>query len=424
MKFTDFNLNNNVSEAINDMGYINATPIQTKAIPPLIDGKDLVGCAQTGTGKTAAFAIPIINHIHRIVGSGKKRKQIRTIVLAPTRELAIQIAEQFETLSKYTQIKTFVLYGGVNMEPQITALKEGIDVLVATPGRFLDLHKQKFINTDGLQQLVIDEADLMLDMGFINDVRKVIKLTPGNRQTMMFSATMPLGVRELADEFLRDAVYVSVDPLTSTASNIQQKVYLVEKEDKRKLLKHVLETQKLQNVLIFTRTKHGADKVVEFLQQEGYKADAIHGDKSQSTRLKILDDFKNKNIDLLVATDVASRGIDIQQLPFVINFDIPNIPESYVHRIGRTGRAGEEGVALSFVGKDEKNYWHDIEKLIRLQVKVVKDHPFPWRETPTNSKKDFRNKKNPNTANNTKKTSTGSKSRKSDASKKNKKRWY
>nr|WP_298002104.1 DEAD/DEAH box helicase [uncultured Flavobacterium sp.] len=424
MKFTDFNLNNNVSEAINDMGYINATPIQTKAIPPLIDGKDLVGCAQTGTGKTAAFAIPIINHIHRIVGSGKKRKQIRTIVLAPTRELAIQIAEQFETLSKYTQIKTFVLYGGVNMEPQITALKEGIDVLVATPGRFLDLHKQKFINTDGLQQLVIDEADLMLDMGFINDVRKVIKLTPGNRQTMMFSATMPLGVRELADEFLSDAVYVSVDPLTSTASNIQQKVYLVEKEDKRKLLKHVLETQKLQNVLIFTRTKHGADKVVEFLKQEGYKADAIHGDKSQSTRLKILDDFKNKNIDLLVATDVASRGIDIQQLPFVINFDIPNIPESYVHRIGRTGRAGEEGVALSFVGKDEKNYWHDIEKLIRLQVKVVKDHPFPWRETPTNSKKDFRNKKNPNTANNTKKTSTGSKSRKSDASKKNKKRWY
>lgn len=424
MKFTDFNLNNNVSEAINDMGYINATPIQTKAIPPLIDGKDLVGCAQTGTGKTAAFAIPIINHIHRIVGSGKKRKQIRTIVLAPTRELAIQIAEQFETLSKYTQIKTFVLYGGVNMEPQITALKEGIDVLVATPGRFLDLHKQKFINTDGLQQLVIDEADLMLDMGFINDVRKVIKLTPGNRQTMMFSATMPLGVRELADEFLSDAVYVSVDPLTSTASNIQQKVYLVEKEDKRKLLKHVLETQKLQNVLIFTRTKHGADKVVEFLKQEGYKADAIHGDKSQSTRLKILDDFKNKNIDLLVATDVASRGIDIQQLPFVINFDIPNIPESYVHRIGRTGRAGEEGVALSFVGKDEKNYWHDIEKLIRLHVKVVKDHPFPWRETPTNSKKDFRNKKNPNTANNTKKTSTGSKSRKSDASKKNKKRWY
>src|SRR5690606_38793226 len=362
--------------AINDMGYINATPIQTKAIPPLIDGKDLVGCAQTGTGKTAAFAIPIINHIHRIVGSGKKRKQIRTIVLAPTRELAIQIAEQFETLSKYTQIRTFVLYGGVNMEPQITALKEGLDVLVATPGRFLDLHKQKFINTDGLQQLVIDEADLMLDMGFINDVRKVIKLTPDNRQTMMFSATMPLGVRELADEFLSEAVYVSVDPLTSTASNIQQKVYLVEKEDKRKLLKHILETQKLQNVLIFTRTKHGADKVVEFLQQEGYKADAIHGDKSQSTRLKILDDFKNKNIDLLVATDVASRGIAIQQLPFVINFDIPNIPDSYVHRIGRTGRAGEEGVALSFVGKDEKNYWHDIEKLIRLQVKVVKDHPF------------------------------------------------
>lgn len=424
MKFSDFNLNNNVAEAIKDIGYSTATPIQIKTIPPLIDGKDLVGCAQTGTGKTAAFAIPIINHIHRIVGSGKKRKQIRTIVLAPTRELAVQIATQFEAFSKYTQIRVFVLYGGINMQPQITALKEGVDVLVATPGRFLDLHKQNLINTDGLQQLVIDEADLMLDMGFINDVRKIIKLTPDNRQTMMFSATMPLGVRELADEFLSKAVYVSVDPLTSTATKIQQKVYLVEKEDKRKLLKHILETQKLQNVLIFTRTKHGADKVVNSLQQEGYKADALHGDKSQSTRLKILEDFKNKNIDFLVATDVASRGIDIQQLPFVINFDIPNIPESYIHRIGRTGRAGEEGVALSFVGKDEKNYWHDIEKLIRLQVKVVKDHPYLWKETPTNSKKDFRNKKDLSTPNKTKKKSTHSKSRKSDASKKNKKRWY
>ncbi|SEH74163.1 ATP-dependent RNA helicase RhlE [Paenimyroides aquimaris] len=424
MDFTEFELNNNVAEAINDLGYTTATPIQEKAIPPLIAGKDLVGCAQTGTGKTAAFAIPVINHIHRIVGSGKKRKQIRTIILAPTRELAIQIAENFDALSKYTQIRTYVIYGGVAMQPQITTLKEGIDVLVATPGRFLDLHKQKFINTDGLQQLIIDEADLMLDMGFINDVRKIIKLTPDNRQTLMFSATMPLGVRELADEFLSNAEYVSVDPLSSAAANVTQKVYQVEKEDKKKLLKHVLETQHLQNILIFTRTKHGADNVMEFLQKAGYKADAIHGDKSQTTRLKILEDFKNKTIDILVATDVASRGIDIQQLPFVINYDIPNIPEIYVHRIGRTGRAGEKGLALSFVGRDEKTYWQDIEKLIRLQVKVVKDNPFPWREPNPNAKKDLRNKKSSATNQQTKKSSSNSKSRKSDGSKKNKKRWY
>ena len=422
MNFTEFALNNNIAEAINDLGYTTATPIQEKAIPSLIDGKDLVGCAQTGTGKTAAFAIPIINHIHKIVGSGKKRKQIRTIILSPTRELAIQIAENFEALSKYTQIKTYVIYGGVNMDPQINALKEGIDVLVATPGRFLDLYKQNFIKTDALQQLVIDEADLMLDMGFINDVRKIIKLTPPNRQTLMFSATIPMGVRELADEFLSNAVYVSVDPDSSTGENITQKTYLVEKEDKKKLLKHVIQTQNLKNVLLFTRTKQGADNVVEFLQKEGYKADAIHGDKSQAARLQILEDFKNKQIDILVATDVASRGIDIQQLPFVINYDIPNIPEIYVHRIGRTGRAGEEGLALSFVGRDEKTYWQDIEKLIRLQVKVVKDNPFPWREPNPNAKKDFRNKsKSASSSNSNKKNAS---SRKSDASKKNKKRWY
>lgn len=429
MNFSEFALNNNVTEAIKDLGYTTPTPIQEKAIPSLIDGKDLVGCAQTGTGKTAAFAIPIINHIHKIVGSAKKRKQIRTIILSPTRELAIQIAEHFEALSKYTQIKTYVVYGGVNLDPQIKALKEGIDVLVATPGRFLDLYKQNKISTDALHQLVIDEADLMLDMGFINDVRKIIKLTPNNRQTLMFSATMPMGVRELADEFLSNAVYVSVDAMASTGENITQKTYLVEKEDKKKLLKHIIEDQNLKNVLLFTRTKQGADNVVAFLQKEGYKADAIHGDKSQSARLQILNDFKTKQLDILVATDVASRGIDIQQLPFVINYDIPNIPEIYIHRIGRTGRAGEEGLALSFVGRDEKTYWHDIEKLIRLQVKVVKDNPFPWREPSANAKKDLRSKKptaNTNNTNNTHKSdaSKTSNSRKSDASKKNKKRWY
>lgn len=428
MKFTEFDLNNNVAEAISDLGYVEATPIQEQAIPVLLEGRDLVGCAQTGTGKTAAFAIPIIHNIHRIVGSGKKRKQIRTVILSPTRELAIQIGEHFEALSKYTQIKTFVLYGGVNLIPQVNALKEGVDVLVATPGRFLDLYKQNKINIDGMHQLVIDEADLMLDMGFINDVRKIIKLTPDNRQTLMFSATMPFGVRELADEFLSNAEYVSVDPVSSASENVMQKAYQVEKEDKKKLLKHVLETQQLKNVLLFTRTKHGADNVVEFLNKEGYKAEAIHGDKSQSMRLKILEDFKAKNIDILVATDVASRGIDIQQLPFVINYDIPNIPEIYVHRIGRTGRAGSEGIALSFIGRDEQGYWKDIEKLIRKQVKVIKDHPFPWREPNPNAKKDFRNKKTVSSAGGRQSTSKtkGPKqaSRKSDNAKKNKKRWY
>ena len=426
MKFHEFDLNNNVTEAINDLGYSEATPIQEKAIPFLLQEKDLVGCAQTGTGKTAAFAIPIINYIHRIVGSGKKRKQIRTVILSPTRELAIQLAEHFEALSKYTQIRTFVIYGGVNQVPQVNALKEGIDVLVTTPGRFLDLYKQKHINLDGMHQLVIDEADLMLDMGFINDVRKIIKLSPENRQTVMFSATMPLGVRELADEFLSNAEYVSVDPISSASVNVNQKVYQVEKEDKKKLLHLILEQQELQNVLIFTRTKQGADNVVAFLQKEGYKADAIHGDKSQNIRLKILEDFKNKNIDILVATDVASRGIDIPQLPFVINYDIPNIPEIYVHRIGRTGRAGSEGVAISLVGRDEKSYWHDIEKLIRLQVKIIKDHPFPWRESNPDAKKDFRNKKPAGRSASSQKSSSHSskKSRKSESSKKNKKRWY
>lgn len=427
MKFTEFDLNNNVAEAINDLGYLEATPIQEKAIPILIKGSDLVGCAQTGTGKTAAFAIPIINHIHRIVGSGKKRKQIRTVILSPTRELAIQIAENVEALSKYTQIRTYVIYGGVNLLPQISALKEGVDVLVATPGRFLDLYKQNKISLDAMHQLVIDEADLMLDMGFINDVRKIIKLTPDNRQTLMFSATMPLGVRELADEFLSNAAYVSVDPISSAAENVVQKMYQVEKEDKKKLLKHILETQQLKNVLLFTRTKQGADNVVDFLQKEGYKADAIHGDKSQSTRLQILADFKAKKIDVLVATDVASRGIDIHQLPFVVNYDIPNIPEIYVHRIGRTGRAGLDGLAISFVGRDEQTYWQDIEKLIRTQVKVVKEHPFPWREPNPNAKKDFRNRKAEGDSKTTKSSSNKGKkqvSRKSDTSKKNKKRWY
>lgn len=428
MTFDDLGLNNNVTEAIRELGYKVPTPIQQQAIPILLNGKDLVGCAQTGTGKTAAFAIPIINTIHRIVGSGKKRKQIRTVVLSPTRELALQIKENFDELSKYTQIKTAVIFGGVSQNPQVQELKSGVDVLVATPGRFLDLYKQGFISLDGMHQLVIDEADLMLDMGFINDVKKIIKLTPSNRHTLLFSATMPLEIRHFADEFLTHADYVSVDAVSSAAETVNQSVYFVDKENKKQLLLHVLKDKQLDNLLIFVRTKHGADNLAKFLSKNNWLAAAFHGDKSQNTRVRVLNEFKNNDIQILIATDVASRGIDIDQLPFVINYEIPNVPEIYIHRIGRTGRKGNTGEAISFVGKDEKSYWTSIEKLMRKQVKVVKDNPFPWSADTApnpNAKKDFR-KKNP-TQNNEEKANNKSKpsqSRKSDAAKKNKKRWY
>lgn len=428
MTFQDFKLHRNILQVIQEENYTEPTPIQKLAIPIILDEFDLVGCAQTGTGKTAAFAMPILNYLHPIVGSKSKRKVIRTLVLAPTRELAHQIQESFETYGRYMNMKSFVIYGGVNQQPQVDAIKAGVDILIATPGRLLDLYKQKHIDLNQVHHLVIDEADLMLDMGFINDVKKVIKLTPVNRQTMLFSATMPLPIRELADEFLNNPKFATVGSPQETKYNIIQKVYFVEKEHKRKLLVHVLNEEQIKNVIVFVRTKQGADSVVETLTKNGFKADSLHGDKTQAARTKVLDSFKNKEIDILVATDVAARGIDIEQLPFVINFDLPNIPETYVHRIGRTGRAGNEGLALSFCGKDEKTYWKDIEKLIRLQVKEVKNHPFPWVdkvENP-NAKKDFRNKKKitNNNNSNTNPNSKKSNSRKSDNSKKNKKRWY
>lgn len=428
MQFTDFNLNNNVLEAIKDVGYEAPTPIQEKAIPIILDGRDLVGCAQTGTGKTAAFAIPIINTIHRIVGAAKKRKLIRTIVLTPTRELAIQIEENFKRYSQFTSIQTLVLYGGVNQEPQVNALKNGIDVLVTTPGRFLDLYKQEKINLDYVHQLVIDEADLMLDMGFIADVRKIIKLSPPNRQTLLFSATMPLPVRELADDFMNNAAFVSVDPISSASIQVRQRIYFVEKEDKKKLLFHVISEQKIKNILIFVRTKQGVDSVVEYLQKNNLNADGIHGDKSQTSRQDILKNFKDKKIDILVATDVASRGIDIDALPYVINYDLPNVPETYVHRIGRTGRAGMEGTSISFCGKDEKVYWDAIKKLTRIIAKEIVDHPYPWKAKNPNAKTDFRNKKsktqNKDNTHSKSNNTSSSNSRKSEGSKKNKKRWY
>ena len=416
MTFNDLNLLKNIQQALAEEGYTTPTPIQQQAIPIILEGTDLVGCAQTGTGKTAAFAIPIINYLHRLVGSSAKKKHIRTLVVTPTRELAIQIDESFNTYGKYTNIRSMVIFGGVSQVSQVDQLKKGIDILIATPGRLLDLHKQGFIDLDHLHFLVLDEADQMLDMGFINDVKKIVKLTPDNRQTLLFSATMPMAIRELADTFLTKPKYVSVTPVSSTAETVNQKVYFVGKEDKRKLLYHIIRNDKINNVLVFSRTKHGADNVVKALKKNNVTAEAIHGDKSQNARQRVLEAFKNKEISVLVATDIAARGIDIESLPYVINFDIPNISETYVHRIGRTGRAGNSGLAISFCAKDEQPYWKDIEKLIKMSVKVEKDHPYPYTDVPENpdAKPDLRNKKKEATPN----------SRKSEVSKQNKKRWY
>ena len=415
MQFEDLSISKSVLRAILEEGYTQPTPIQAQAIPIVLEGTDLVGCAQTGTGKTAAFAIPILHHLHRIVNSSTKNKKIRCLVITPTRELAIQIGESFDTYGKYTNLKQLTIFGGVSQIAQVDQLKKGIDILIATPGRLLDLHKQGFIDLDGLHFLVLDESDLMLDMGFINDVRKIVKLTPENRQTLLFSATMPMEIRVLADTFLTNPKYVSVTPISSTAEIIEQRLYYVEKENKRGVLYHLIRNENLNNVLVFVRTKHGADNVVKALKKNGVLAEAIHGDKSQSARQRVLESFKNKEITVLVATDIAARGIDIESLPYVVNFDLPNIPETYVHRIGRTGRAGNVGVSISFCGKDEETYWKDILKLIKVSVKTITEHPFPWKDTTPdpNAKPDLRNKPKGET-----------KSRKSEASKKNKKRWY
>ncbi len=417
MLFEDLSLSKSIQKAVFEEGYINPTPIQEQSIPLVLTGKDLIGCAQTGTGKTAAFAIPIIHQLHRIVGSSKKAKEIRALIVTPTRELAVQIGQSFETYGKYTNLTQLTIFGGVSQVPQVDTLRKGVDILVATPGRLLDLHKQGFIDFDHLHTLVLDEADQMLDMGFINDVKKIVKLTPKNRQTLLFSATMPIAIRELAEMFLKDPAKVEVSPASSTAENVEQHVYFVEKTEKRNLLYHLIKNQNLSDVLVFSRTKHGADNVVKALRKNNIAAEAIHGDKSQNARQRVLDAFKKKEVGVLVATDIAARGIDIDQLPFVINFDLPNIPETYIHRIGRTGRAGNEGVAISFCCKDEHQYWKDIQKLIKVDVKTINDHPYPWHsgspETATAAAQ-----KNSN------RSGGAHKSRKSQVSKQNKKRWY
>lgn len=362
-------------KALGKKGYEQPTPIQQQAIPHVLAEKDLFGCAQTGTGKTAAFALPILQLLEKRQNSTNQRN-IQALILAPTRELALQISDSFRDYGVYTNLKHTVIFGGVSQHAQTQALKKGVDILIATPGRLLDLMNQGFIKLNHISMFVLDEADRMLDMGFIHDIKRITAKLPQKRQTLFFSATVSPEIRKLANTMLNNPVSVAVTPVSSTAESVEQAVYLVKKEDKRSLLKFVFSENEIEHVLVFTRTKHGADKVVKFLNSNGIKAEAIHGNKSQNARERALNGFKNRTIRALVATDIASRGIDVDKLSHVINFDMPEVAETYVHRIGRTGRKGESGIALSFCDSEEMPYLKSINKLINKQIPVVKTHPF------------------------------------------------
>jgi len=375
MTFNELDLIEPILNALKTKGYSIPTPIQQQAIPIILSGSDIMGCAQTGTGKTAAFAIPILQNLIKNKRPEGRRK-IHTLILTPTRELAIQIEENIKDYGSNLDVRHAVVFGGVSQLKQVNQLKSGIDILVATPGRMLDLQQQGFIDLRNLEVFVLDEADRMLDMGFIHDVKKVIKLIPAKRQTLFFSATMPKEIKTLASTILTNPKQVVVTPVSSTAETIDQKLYHLLTAQKKDLLLHLLDESKTGSVLVFTRTKHGADKVVKILIKANVKAAAIHGNKSQNARQNALNNFKNKELRVLVATDIAARGIDIDELALVINYDIPNIPETYVHRIGRTGRAGASGKAISFCDKEEQAYIRDIQKLIGLQIPVVRNHPF------------------------------------------------
>jgi len=376
MSFETFGLRPEILRAVAEKNYTVPTPIQVKAIPFVLEGKDLLGCAQTGTGKTAAFALPILHRLQASPRNGNGRRPIRTLVLTPTRELASQIAESFGAYGKYTGLKHAIVFGGVNQHPQAQALRRGIDILVATPGRLLDLMSQGLVKLQTVETFVLDEADRMLDMGFIHDIRRIIDQLPGKRQTLFFSATMPGEIKGLADTILRNPVRVAVTPVATPAEAVEQRVHYVEKHEKIELLKHLLDDPSIKNALVFTRTKHGADGVAKQLARYKVRTEAIHGNKSQNAREKALAGFKRGLTRVLVATDIAARGLDIVDLSHVINFDLPNEPESYIHRIGRTGRAGASGIALSFCSFEERPFLAGIERLIRKRLQVVEDHPY------------------------------------------------
>lgn len=380
MIFKNFNLSDPLQRALKSAGYVQPTPIQQQAIPILLQNKDLLGCAQTGTGKTAAFALPMIESLYRRATDDNGRRPIRGLVLCPTRELAAQIGDSFKTYSRYTEMRHAVIFGGVPQWPQQVKLNQGVDVLIATPGRLLDLIGQGYIHLNHLEWFVLDEADLMLDMGFITDIKKVIAMLPAERQSVFLSATMPPEASRLAANILHQPVRVDVTEQKSSADDIDQSLYFVSKPDKRALLIHLLGRSGIANALVFTRTKHGADKVARSLNQAGIRSEAIHGNKTQGARIKALGDFKNRKTRVLVATDIAARGIDISNLSMVINFELPNVAEMYVHRIGRTGRAGAGGSALSFCDSDEQSYLRDIHKLLTKNIPVVTDHPFNFKK--------------------------------------------
>ena len=376
MSFEHLKLIEPILQALQSEGYTTPTPIQAKSIPLILDKKDLLGCAQTGTGKTAAFAIPVLQLLNEEPQTSGQRK-IRALVLTPTRELAIQISDSFAAYGKNLNLKQVVIFGGVSQSSQVNTLRSGVDILIATPGRLLDLMNQGFVRLESIKFFVLDEADRMLDMGFINDVKKVIAKIPAKRQTLFFSATMPPEIQRLANTILVNPSKVEVTPVSSTAEKITQGVYMVDKPEKKNLLNHILKDQTIVTALVFTRTKHGADKVVKDLNKSGIKAEAIHGNKSQNARQRALSNFKDGSIRVLVATDIAARGIDIDELSHVINYELPNVAETYVHRIGRTGRAGLSGIAYSFCDAEERPYLKDINKLIGKQIPLMEDNPYP-----------------------------------------------
>jgi ATP-dependent RNA helicase RhlE len=379
MSFENLNLIEPILKALKTEGYTTPTPIQEQSIPIILDRKDLLGCAQTGTGKTAAFAIPILQILEGGKIYDKGPRAIKCLILTPTRELAIQIGESFAAYGRHTGMKHAVIFGGVSQGSQVSALKSGVDILIATPGRLLDLINQKFVHLHYLKIFVLDEADRMLDMGFIHDVKKIITKIPQKRQTLFFSATMPDEIQKLANTILVNPEKVEVTPVSSTADTIDQSLFFVEKNDKKKLLIHILNDKSIKSALIFSRTKHGADKITKDLVKAGIKTEAIHGNKSQNARQKALSNFKSGQIKALIATDIAARGIDIDELSHVINFELPNIPETYVHRIGRTGRAGSSGIAYSFCDEEEMEYLKDIQKLIGREIPVVEEQPYHMR---------------------------------------------
>lgn len=390
MKFTELNIIEPILKAIEEAGYTEPTEIQEQSIPLVLEGNDIIGCAQTGTGKTASFAIPILQNLTNTPNKGRK---VRTLILTPTRELAIQINHSFKLYGKHLPLKHLAIFGGVNQNPQIGAIKNGVDILIATPGRLLDLIGQGHLKINQIEIFVLDEADRMLDMGFVHEIKRIIEIIPKQRQSLFFSATMPKNIRKFSHTVLNRPKEVSVTPVSSTAETVEQFVYHVDKDMKVKLLVNILNERPEDRTLIFTRTKHGANRLVRHLEKAGIPSAAIHGDKSQNARQRALNDFKEEKLKVLIATDIAARGIDIDQLPYVINYELPNVPETYVHRIGRTGRAGREGKAISLCAADERGDLANIEKLIGNYVTVIKT-PKEFYKLPDSNNNNHNFKKN------------------------------